>query len=118
MNCPQQKIIEAYNRILPELLRVNVWSAASARNLKSRWREDARRQTIDFWERMFKYIRQSEFLMGNVSDWCANLNWIVKAQNFEKIMNQTYHRKAKDKNGNTTPKVITNNNIQDSHGWD
>ena len=87
---PHDEIISAYHEILPELPKVRVWSDKKRKELRARWREDKRRQSVDWWRRFFTRIRDCEFLMGAKTEWQANLGWIVQAGNFEKIMNGQY----------------------------
>ena len=90
--CPHEKIIALYHKILPELPHIQSWPKTSKKNLQMRWREDPKRQTLDQWEAFFKYIAKSDFLMGRVNDFRADLMWIVLPTNFAKILNQKYHR--------------------------
>jgi uncharacterized protein YdaU (DUF1376 family) len=88
-HCPHLEIIEMYNRILPELQHVipDRWSGARADALKSRWRESAKHQRLEFWERFFSELRNWPFYMGeNDRAWKADLGWIVKRANFDKLI--------------------------------
>ncbi len=96
--CPHLEIIAAYNRILPELQHVipDRWSGARADALKSRWRESPKHQSLQFWERFFSELRRWSFYMGeNERQWKADLGWIVKRANFDKLIEKfTSARKA------------------------
>ena len=101
--CPHKRIIEAYEAILPELPRVRVWRAQQAADLRARWREKLREgkfsdeeSGVDYFRRFFGYVRRSEFLMGRRSgrDGRAFRNclaWMVKAKNFDGIVDGKYH---------------------------
>jgi len=90
--CPQQKIIDLYHKLLPELPVVRVWNEYSAGNLRTRWAEDRHRQSLEWWENFFRQIiRTSDFLMGRKKDWRASLGWMVGPKNFAKIANGEYH---------------------------
>lgn len=89
-SCPHQKIVEAYHSILPELPQVQVWSDTQKKKLAARWKEDANRQSVEWWESFFKRIRACDFLMGKVNGFRANLGWMVGPENFGKIMNGQY----------------------------
>ncbi|MFW5804151.1 MAG: hypothetical protein ACOCWG_02850 [bacterium] len=90
-NCPHQKIIDIYHQTLPELPRVKSWNPTKRNHLTARWREDKDRQSLDWWYNFFvNNIRNSNFLMGKKSEWRANLDWIVKRENFSKILNGQY----------------------------
>jgi hypothetical protein len=88
-HCPHAEIIEAYHEILPELQRVipSRWTGTRATNLQSRWREDKRHQSIEFWRRFFTKLRDHKFYLGdNDRGWRADLGWILKRGNFDKLL--------------------------------
>lgn len=101
--CPHRRIIEAYEAILPELPRVRVWRAQQAADLRARWREKLREgkfsdeeSGVDYFRRFFGYVRSSEFLMGRRSGrdgrtFRNSLAWMVKAKNFDGIVDGKYH---------------------------
>ena len=101
--CPHKRIIEAYEAILPELPRVRVWRAQQASDLRARWREKLREgkfsdeeSGVDYFRRFFGYVRRSEFLMGRRSGRDGRtfrncLAWMVKARNFDGIVDGKYH---------------------------
>lgn len=98
-DCPHQDIITLYAEILPNGIQPRVWNGARASSLKARWREDSKRQHIEYWRKLFSYIAQSPFLMGQVHDsskrpFEISLDWIVRAENFAKIIEGKYHREA------------------------
>jgi len=95
-SCPQTEILKLYSEILPELTQPKVWSGVRQTNLRARWREEKKRQSLDYWSRLFNYIRKSDFLMGRTSGsngkpFHVGLDWIVKAENFTKIIEEKYH---------------------------
>lgn len=93
--CPHQEIIDLYHRILPMGRQVRVWTDARRAKLRARWREDEKRQSTDWWVRLFDYIAKSEFLTGKV---CAkdrkpfeiDLEWIITPANLVKIIEGKY----------------------------
>lgn len=90
--CPHQKIIDLYHTHLPELRRVREWTKVREQHLQSRWREKPERQSLEWWERFFKYIAKSEFLMGRTEKpFSCDLEWIVRPTNFVKIVEGKYH---------------------------
>jgi len=91
--CPQNKIIDLYHRLLPELPGIQVWDDTSKKNLRARWRQDPKFQKLEFWEYYFTWISQSNFLMGKVNDFQCDLHWVVRPTNFAKIINGRYHNK-------------------------
>ena len=93
-NCPHEEIIKLYAEHLPMLTQVKVWSDARMKLLKARWREDDKRQSLDWWARMFRYIATSDFLTGKTTDWQADIEWILNAKNFIKILEGKYENKS------------------------
>lgn len=87
--CPHQDIISLYNKTLPELQQVipERWSGARAKALQARWRESKKHQSLQFWERFFKKLREFPFYLGdNDRDWRADLGWLVKRKNFDNLV--------------------------------
>ncbi len=95
--CPHQEIINLYHRILPMGRQVRIWNDARRNKLRSRWREDAKRQTLDWWARFFAYIAESDFLTGKTGTvgrkpFEIDLEWIVTPANMVKIIEGKYHQ--------------------------
>jgi hypothetical protein len=96
--CPYNQILDLYHEILAELPRVRKFTEHRRKMLSARWNEKAKSErglysdTLEFWEGFFKYISQSDFLMGRKTDWRANFEWIVKKKNFNNIIEGAYHR--------------------------
>lgn len=104
--CQQQEVLDLFAKHLPELPQPRVWEGARAKDLRMRWKWvalDLERKgkpndanaVLDFFARMFDYIRESDFLMGRAANgWSGcNLPWIVKAENFAKIIEGAYQNK-------------------------
>ncbi len=104
--CPHQQILALYHEVLPELPRMKIWDGARQQNLTARWRERwkaghyaTQADGIAYWRRMFVYISsRCDWLMGRVAGqngkpFFASLDWIVKPQNFAKIIEGKYCRR-------------------------
>lgn len=94
--CPHQEIIDAYHEALPASPRIRDWTKARAAHLQARWREDPKRQTVDWWHRLFAYVAESDFLTGRVATdgrkpFTASLEWLLKPENFAKVREGRYH---------------------------
>ena len=92
-SCPHLEIVNLYNEKLPELRSVlpERWEgSARAKDLQARWREDARHQDIEFWNALFTKLRESDWHMGRVNGWSADLGWIVKRSNFDKLVERFF----------------------------
>lgn len=99
--CPHEDIIAAYHEILPELDRVRAWHEQRQRWLRSRWREDPERQSLDWWRNFFGYVRESDFLMGRAAPdrhtgraFMADLEWLVRPTNFAKVLEGRYENRG------------------------
>ena len=90
-SCPHQQIIDLYHSNLPTLRRVKVWSDKRKKALRTRWREDTKHQSLEFWEKYFRYVSQSTFLIGNNTDWQADIEWLINPGNFVKVVEGKYH---------------------------
>jgi uncharacterized protein YdaU (DUF1376 family) len=96
-DCPHQEIIELYRTILPMGTIPRAWDKNRATQLKARWREDVKRQNLDWWKGFFEYIAQSDFLSGKIppregfKQFVISMDFIIKASNFTKIREGHYH---------------------------
>ena len=96
--CPHQEILNLWAQIMPDQIQPKVWDSTRQTNLRSRWREDPERQKIEYWERLFNYIRKSAFLMGKVEPTNGHkkfeitLPWVIKLGNFNKIIEGNYDK--------------------------
>ncbi len=101
-----QEVIDLYHKHLPTLRRVEVWNDTRKAYLRQRWREVAQElsagkqigsEAVLVWfGDFFDHIGKSKFLTGRVSDksgraFTADLEWILKASNFAKIVEGKYH---------------------------
>lgn len=98
--CPHQQIIDLYHAILPANPRIRTWTAGRQAPLRARWNEDPKRQNLDWWRRFFERIHTAcPFLVGqktgsNGRPFLPGLEWIVKAENFAKILEGRYTEEA------------------------
>lgn len=98
--CPHEAIIDLFHEILPANPRIKTWSETRRSHLRSRWREDAKRQSLDYWARLFRHIAGSEFLTGRVQPapgkppFFATLDWLVMPENFAKVIEGRYHSRS------------------------
>lgn len=92
--CPHQKIIDLYHEKLPMLTKIKVWNVKRQNQLKARWREEVKRQNLEYWERLFEYIAESDFLTGRTGKFLADLEWITKSENFVKIIERKYENRS------------------------
>lgn len=95
--CPHQEIIDVWHELMPELPKVQRWTGKRESSLRARWNESKKVQCVDWWRGLFTYIRQSDFLMGNVPGrngkppFQLKLSWLVLPENFAKVLEGDYH---------------------------
>ena len=105
--CPHREIIAAYHAELPTLAKVKIWEGTRQKNLQARWRSCWERgkyaTTVDgiaYWRRLFRFIHDKcPFLMGEVTSrdgktWRADLGWLVKPENFAKLIEGKYDARS------------------------
>jgi uncharacterized protein YdaU (DUF1376 family) len=97
--CPQAEIVELYHELLPANPRMKVWSGSRAVSLRTRWREDPKRQSLDYWRRFFTHVSLSEFLTGRVNNrdgrpFLPGLDWLLAPRNFAKVIEGRYHERT------------------------
>lgn len=100
-DCPHREIIALFHEVLPSVRHVRDWTPARQTMLKARWREDSRRQNLEWWRRFFGYVGESDFLMGRKSSnnrrpFELGLEWLVKAENFAKVREGAYHEMQRE----------------------
>lgn len=102
--CPHKKIISLFADCLPELTQVRTWDGSRSESLAARWRwvlADLKGKGkphdeaagLDFFRRMFGYVKESDFLMGRRGEWMCDLPWLVKAENFSKVIEGKYENR-------------------------
>jgi hypothetical protein len=89
--CPHKAIIELYHMYLPECAKVKVWTEERQSNLRTRWREDPKRQSLEWWSQYFLNVRLCFwFSDGHKGDWKPDLEWLVKKANLVKVIEGRY----------------------------
>ena len=99
--CPHQQIIDLYHELLPTGRQVREWTPARAAALRSRWRENPKRQNLDWWRRFFNHCAKSAFLTGRVTSpgrkpFEVSLDWLVKSENLAKVVEGAYHEEERE----------------------
>lgn len=99
IDCPHDEIIALYHDLMPANPRVRAWTGTRQSNLRARWREDEKRQGLDYWRRLLTYASQSAFLTGQKSGpdgrpFLPGLDWLVKPENFAKLIEGRYHDRS------------------------
>jgi uncharacterized protein YdaU (DUF1376 family) len=93
----------AYHEVLPDLPTVKVWSRKRAQALNARIQERCRdgkpADTIDYWRQLFGEVAASDFLCGRSSQWRADLEWLLRPENFAKVIEGRYATRTCAPNG-------------------
>lgn len=96
--CPHLEILALYRKHLPMGRQpdAELWGGTRAKHLQARWRENTKRQNLEWWEKWFAYIAESDFLTGKVPPKPGHkpfeiaIDWIVRPENFTKIHEGAY----------------------------
>jgi len=95
-NCPHQQIIELYHKILPELPKIMEWTPQRQAFLRARWKESKNRQNLAWWQLFFEKVKKSDFLMGRVKEFRADLEWLIRPKNFPKVLEGRYDNRQSE----------------------
>lgn len=106
--CPHARILELYQQHLPHLTQPRSWEGARQTHLKNRWIQASRPSAyspkgysnvfdgLDWWGSFFEYIaKETKLAQGfesNGRSWRPDLEWIVNASNFAKIIDGKYNK--------------------------
>jgi hypothetical protein len=110
--CPHQAVIALYHEVLPECPKVREWTDGRRGYLQARWREKFAQgkyrnveQGLRWWRKYFDHVRQSKFLTGQADGragrrpFVADLEWLLKPQNFAKVIEGRYTDDAEASRG-------------------
>jgi uncharacterized protein YdaU (DUF1376 family) len=105
-DCPHGEILKLWAKHLPHLAQPRIWDGSRKQLLRARWAQCASPssfsekgyQTVDeglvFWDSFLAYIakdtRLADGFEGNGRSWKPDLPWILKAENFAKIIDGKY----------------------------
>jgi hypothetical protein len=91
---PVREIVDLYHDILPDLRRVKVIAGSLEKQISARWKEETKRQALDYWREFFEYVHDCcPWLTdpkGKENGWTADLRWLVKSENFAKVIEGRY----------------------------
>lgn len=95
-----RQVIEAYHAACPELPRVKAWTERRRRALDARIAERKREgkpaDTIEYWAGFFAQVAASDFLTGRSGDFRADLEWLLRPENFLKVIEGRYTNRRHD----------------------
>lgn len=106
--CPHKEILSLWAKHLPHLSQPRSWEGTRQANLRQRWQQAAKpsayspngyktmQEGIDWWDGFFAYIAQDTKLANGFESqgrvWRPDLEWVVNASNFAKIIDGKYNR--------------------------
>ena len=94
---PVMELIELFNKSFETLPEVKVVNDKRRASVRKRWLENKNLQTLEQWEKLFRWIKTSDFLMGRTekpwNGFC--FDWLFAPTNFTKIIEGNYHRADK-----------------------
>lgn len=104
--CPHKDILQLYKKHLPHLTQPRVWEGNRMTVLKSRWIQASkpsnyspdgyltREDGLRWWDSFFGYIANDSSLNNGFKSkdrtWLPDLEWIITASNFAKIIDGKY----------------------------
>lgn len=99
LECPHAEILKLWSKHMPMARQPAAWTPARQTLLRTRWREQPERQTLEWWARFFGYVAQSDFLTGRAhtlgrKPFEVSLDWLLKAEHFLKTIEGGYHNEA------------------------
>ena len=105
-DCPQQEILDLWKKHLPHLTQPRVWEGTRRATLKARWVQASkpseyspegyktRQDGLAWWDELLGYIAKETRLAGgfetNGRVWKPDLEWVINATNFQKIIDGKY----------------------------
>jgi uncharacterized protein YdaU (DUF1376 family) len=105
-DCPHKEILILYKKHLSHLSQPRVWEGSRQANLRQRWKQAARSSNyspegyktlesgLKWWDSFFAYIANDTKLANGFQTkertWLPDLEWIVNATNFAKIIDGKY----------------------------
>lgn len=103
--CPHDQLRALYAKHFPQLTQPRVWDGARAEAMRVRWRQCAKpgvgkgyrtvAEGLAFWDRYFAFAASCQALRDGIprengSRWYPDLPWLVKAENFAKVIEGKY----------------------------
>lgn len=106
--CPQQEILKLWAKHLPHLAQPRIWEGNRQSMLRQRWVQAGKPSTfspegyktvsegLQWWSEFFGYIANDTKLANgfesNGRSWRPDLEWVVNASNFQKIIDGKYDK--------------------------
>ena len=107
-DCPHESLLALYAKHLPTLTQPRLWDGQRAELMRTRWRACAKKNAVwpgyrtaeeglEFWDKFFAGVAESRTLTEGIkrpdgSAWKPDLPWLLKAENFAKVIEGRYHQ--------------------------
>jgi hypothetical protein len=95
---PYREIVDSYNELISDPHNTPYAKDVTDKRIKAingRWdwmtKNAKKKKGLDFFVAYFDYASQSDFLCGKTKEWKANLDWLLKEENFMKVIEGNYH---------------------------
>jgi len=88
--CPHEEIKQSFLDNCPSLPRVQSYNDDLKKRVLARWKEDPRRQCLEWWDWYFSNVELSDWLTGRAkrgNGWRADFDWLVGPENMSKVLN-------------------------------
>lgn len=104
-DCPHLQVLKLFGELLPTLPqpKPELWAGKAADAMRARWkwllsasRANGTRyatneaEALDWFRRFFTFVGESDFLMARTGDFKCTLQWLMKADNFAKVVQGNY----------------------------
>jgi len=106
--CPYKELLNLWGKHLPHLTQPRSWEGTRQANMRQRWHQAGRPSAyspegyttteagIKWWDSFFNYIANDTSLANGFETkgrtWRPDLEWIVNATNFQKIIDGKYSK--------------------------
>ena len=91
--CPFKEIVARYNQAAEaiDLPRCSSLTESRKRAIRARWNSSLVERDMDRMENFFQRVEAQPFLAGkNSRQWRANIDWLFKESNFQKVAEMQY----------------------------
>jgi len=108
--CPHIVLLDLFGKHLPTLPqpKPELWDGKNEAAMRARWKwvmtatkkngdryASTKDEAVAWFDRFFAYVSKSDFLTGRSDKWTScDLGWLVKADNFTKVLQGNYENKA------------------------
>jgi uncharacterized protein YdaU (DUF1376 family) len=96
-------IVALYHELLPAMPKVKVWTDRRRKSLDARIRERVSEgkpaDQPQYWRGFFEQVAASEFLTGRTGTWQADLEWLIRPENFAKVIEGRYANRSTTSEG-------------------